>query len=172
MVYMEAAVRQSGIEELAERLQRRMAVRNRELTPAQRKAVMYAHQQIIMAHEAKLLKEEREAEAQRLWLQEQAEDEMLDKETTTTTIQTAPVVREVSLREAIGHVMRELRVENHYTLREVSEMAGVSLGYLSEVERGQKEASSHFLSSISRALGLTVADMLRRVAGYLDKVSV
>ena len=48
--------------------------------------------------------------------------------------------------------------------------AGVSLGYLSEVERGQKEASSELLSSISDALGVSTAQMLRMVADYLESV--
>ena len=79
-------------------------------------------------------------------------------------------VKEVSLREAIGHVLRDLRTHDHKTLREVSEKAGVSLGYLSEVERGQKEASSELLASISESLGLSTSQMLRMVADYLDSV--
>ena len=55
---------------------------------------------------------------------------------------------------------------------EVSEKAGVSLGYLSEVERGQKEASSELLSSIAQSLGVSTAQMLRMVAGYLDSVAI
>ena len=78
--------------------------------------------------------------------------------------------KEVSLREAIGHVLRDLRTRDHKTLREVSEKAGVSLGYLSEVERGQKEASSELLTSIAQSLGLSSAQMLRMVADYLDSV--
>ena len=50
----------------------------------------------------------------------------------------------------------------------MSEKAGVSLGYLSEVERGQKEASSELLSSIAGSLGVSTAQMLRLVADYLD----
>ena len=80
--------------------------------------------------------------------------------------------REVSLREAIGHVLRDLRTHDHKTLREVSEKAGVSLGYLSEVERGQKEASSELLSSIAQSLGVSTAQMLRMVADYLDSVAI
>ena len=80
--------------------------------------------------------------------------------------------REVSLREAIGHVLRDLRTHDHKTLREVSEKAGVSLGYLSEVELGQKEASSELLSSIAQSLGVSTAQMLRMVADYLDSVAI
>lgn len=46
----------------------------------------------------------------------------------------------------------------------------MSLGYLSEVERGQKEASSELLSSIAESLGVSTAQMLRMVADYLDSV--
>ena len=74
------------------------------------------------------------------------------------------------LREVIGDVLRRSRVSQGRTLREVSEKAGVSLGYLSEVERGQKEASSELLSSISDALGVSTAQMLRMVADYLESV--
>lgn len=87
------------------------------------------------------------------------------------TERVAAETKEVSLREAIGHVLRELRTNDHKTLREVSEKAGVSLGYLSEVERGQKEASSELLTSISKSLGLTSSQMLRRVADYMDEMA-
>ena len=70
-----------------------------------------------------------------------------------------------------GLLLRDLRTRDHKTLREVSEKAGVSLGYLSEVERGQKEASSELLSSIAQSLGLSTAQMLRMVADYLDSVA-
>ena len=74
------------------------------------------------------------------------------------------------LRRELGEVLREYRQRQGRTLREVSEKAGVSLGYLSEVERGQKEASSELLSSIADALGVSTSRMLRMVADYLDSV--
>ena len=86
------------------------------------------------------------------------------------SMQDTDEVREVSLREAIGHVLRELRTRDRKTLREVSEKAGVSLGYLSEVERGQKEASSELLGSIAQSLGVKPSQMLRLVADYLDSL--
>ena len=76
----------------------------------------------------------------------------------------------VVLRREIGDVLRENRHRQGRTLREVSGVARVSLGYLSEVERGQKEASSELLSSIAASLGLSTAQMLRMVADYLDSV--
>ena len=56
------------------------------------------------------------------------------------------------LREEIGQVLRMVRRSQGRTLREVSTSAQVSLGYLSEVERGQKEASSELLAAICDAL--------------------
>ena len=56
--------------------------------------------------------------------------------------------------------MRSHREGQRRTLRDVSGSARVSLGYLSEIERGQKEASSELLSSICDALDLELADLL------------
>ncbi len=75
----------------------------------------------------------------------------------------------VLLRRELGDVLREQRQVQGRTLREVSASAAVSLGYLSEVERGEKEASSELLASICRALDLPMAQMLSNVS---DRVSV
>ncbi|MDL9936346.1 helix-turn-helix transcriptional regulator [Gordonia sp. ABSL1-1] len=64
------------------------------------------------------------------------------------------------LREALGEGLRRARTEQGRTLREVSTDARVSLGYLSEVERGQKEASSELLAAICDALDVEIADLL------------
>jgi transcriptional regulator with XRE-family HTH domain len=64
------------------------------------------------------------------------------------------------LREVIGDVLRNARTEQGRTLREVSDAARVSLGYLSEVERGRKEASSELLSSICAALDVPLSRVL------------
>lgn len=74
----------------------------------------------------------------------------------------------VLLREAIGDRLRRTRTEQHRTLREVSRTAKVSLGYLSEVERGRKEASSELLAAICDALDLPLSDLLQDVAGDLS----
>ena len=74
------------------------------------------------------------------------------------------------LRTLLGDALRETRLRQHRTLREVSGAARVSLGYLSEVERGQKEASSELLASICRALGVRLADVLRDVSEELSVV--
>lgn len=69
----------------------------------------------------------------------------------------------VLLRREIGDVLRDARQRQGRTLREVSSVARVSLGYLSEVERGQKEASSELLSSICGALDVSLSRLLREV---------
>jgi transcriptional regulator with XRE-family HTH domain len=70
----------------------------------------------------------------------------------------------VLLRRVIGDALRARRQSQHRTLREVSTAANVSLGYLSEIERGQKEASSELLSSICDALGSQLSQVLREVS--------
>jgi XRE family transcriptional regulator, stress-response regulator len=70
----------------------------------------------------------------------------------------------VLLRHLLGDVLRRLRLRQGRTLREVSGAARVSLGYLSEVERGQKEASSELLAAICAALGVPLSRVLREVS--------
>jgi transcriptional regulator with XRE-family HTH domain len=64
------------------------------------------------------------------------------------------------LRTFIGDALRRRRLQQSRTLRQVSANARVSLGYLSEVERGQKEASSELLAAICAALDLTLAEIV------------
>lgn len=73
------------------------------------------------------------------------------------------------LRQEIGDVLRGARRRQGRTLREVSSAARVSLGYLSEVERGQKEASSELLAAICSALSLPLSVVLREVS---DRIAV
>jgi len=73
----------------------------------------------------------------------------------------------VLLRRLLGDVLREHRLAQGRTLREVSASARVSLGYLSEVERGQKEASSELLGSICAALEVPLSIVLRDVSDNL-----
>lgn len=70
----------------------------------------------------------------------------------------------IVLREVIGTELRRIRLLQGRTLRDVSAAASVSLGYLSEVERGEKEASSEMLLAICGALGLTLSALLAAVA--------
>jgi predicted transcriptional regulator len=67
-------------------------------------------------------------------------------------------------RRLLGDVLRERRLEQGLTLRQVSAEARVSLGYISEIERGQKEASSELLSSLCRALDAPLSEVLRDVS--------
>ena len=71
------------------------------------------------------------------------------------------------LREAVGHTLRHARTSQSRTLRDVAREARVSLGYLSEVERGQKEASSELLNAICEALGLTLSSVMSGVTHEL-----
>jgi transcriptional regulator with XRE-family HTH domain len=68
------------------------------------------------------------------------------------------------LRRVIGDALRGRRQGQQRTLREVSTAANVSLGYLSEIERGQKEASSELLASICDALGAQLSEVLREAS--------
>ena len=76
------------------------------------------------------------------------------------------------LRTQLGNTLRGHRQSQRRTLRDVSGVARVSLGYLSEVERGQKEASSELLASICDALDLELADLLAEVSLGLRGVRV
>ena len=83
----------------------------------------------------------------------------------------------VLLREAVGSSLRAARTEQCRTLRDVARQARVSLRYLSEVERGQKEASSELLNAICDALGLQLSALLSDVtvqiaSGEIAKLSV
>jgi transcriptional regulator with XRE-family HTH domain len=73
------------------------------------------------------------------------------------------------LRQVVGETLRALRMRQRRTLREVSSSARVSLGYLSEVERGQKEPSSELLAAIAGALDVELSDLFAEVAIVLRR---
>lgn len=73
------------------------------------------------------------------------------------------------LREVIGDVLRRARVDQGRTLREVSDTARVSLGYLSEVERGRKEASSELLNAICGALDVPLSRVLSDAGQEMER---
>ena len=73
----------------------------------------------------------------------------------------------MKLRQAVGEALRRRRQAQGRTLREVADAAGVSLTYLSEVERGRKEASSEVLEAVCAALDLGLADLFFEVAETL-----
>lgn len=73
----------------------------------------------------------------------------------------------IVLRHVIGDELRRRRQDQGRTLRDVSAAAAVSLGYLSEVERGQKEASSELLAAICGALDVSLSDVLTSVTSQV-----
>jgi transcriptional regulator with XRE-family HTH domain len=73
----------------------------------------------------------------------------------------------VLVRQEIGDVLRDTRLRQGRTLRQVASRASVALGYLSEVERGQKEASSEILASVADALEVPLSSILREVGDRL-----
>ena len=75
----------------------------------------------------------------------------------------------VLFRRELGDVLRNERMRRGMTLRELSSEARISLGYISEIERGQKEASSELLASLCSALDVPLSDVLREVS---DAVAV
>lgn len=73
-----------------------------------------------------------------------------------------------AMRELIGDVLRARRLAEGLTLRDVSERARISLGYISEVERGQKEASSELLAALAQALEVPLSKVLLDVSSLLE----
>ncbi|MFF1450445.1 helix-turn-helix domain-containing protein [Streptomyces sp. NPDC058274] len=72
----------------------------------------------------------------------------------------APTSREPLWRDLVGDVLRRERLAQERTLKEVADAARISMPYLSELERGRKEASSEVLAAAARALGLGLTDLL------------
>lgn len=75
----------------------------------------------------------------------------------------------ILVRQEIGEVLRDFRQQKGHTLRQIAGRASVALGYLSEVERGQKEASSEILASVADALDVPISTIMREVG---DRISV
>ena len=73
----------------------------------------------------------------------------------------------ILVRQEIGDVLRDFRLQKAMTLRQVASRASVALGYLSEVERGQKEASSEILASVADALDTPISVIMREVGDRL-----
>ncbi|MGO1234898.1 MAG: helix-turn-helix domain-containing protein [Microbacterium gubbeenense] len=73
----------------------------------------------------------------------------------------------ILIRQEIGDVLRDFRQQQGQTLRQVASRASVALGYLSEVERGQKEVSSEILAAVTDALGVSMSSVMRRVGDRL-----
>ncbi|MEU3405383.1 helix-turn-helix transcriptional regulator [Streptomyces sp. NPDC006670] len=77
--------------------------------------------------------------------------------------------REPLWRDLVGDVLRRERIAQERTLKDVSEAARISMPYLSEVERGRKEASSEVLAAAAQALGLGLADLLQLAGDELAR---
>ncbi|MDT0611889.1 helix-turn-helix domain-containing protein [Streptomyces lancefieldiae] len=82
-----------------------------------------------------------------------------------------PAVREPLWRDLVGDVLRRERLAQERTLKEVAQAARISMPYLSEVERGRKEASSEVLAAAAGALGLGLGDLLVRAQGELVRLT-
>ncbi|HEY1919331.1 MAG TPA: helix-turn-helix transcriptional regulator [Streptosporangiaceae bacterium] len=82
-----------------------------------------------------------------------------------------PPAREPLWRHIVGDVLRRERLAQERTLKEVSDEARISMPYLSEVERGRKEASSEVLAAAARALGLGLADLLTLAQDELARMT-
>ncbi|MGW0818582.1 helix-turn-helix domain-containing protein [Streptomyces viridiviolaceus] len=83
----------------------------------------------------------------------------------------APAAREPLWRDLVGDVLRRERLAQERTLKEVAQAARISMPYLSEVERGRKEASSEVLAAAAHALGLGLGDLLSRAQGELVRIT-
>ncbi|GAB2727474.1 helix-turn-helix domain-containing protein [Streptomyces bullii] len=84
---------------------------------------------------------------------------------------TAPAPREPLWRDLVGEVLRNERLTQERTLKDVADAARISMPYLSEVERGRKEASSEVLAAAAHALGLSLGDLLARAHGELVRIT-
>ncbi|MFF7749353.1 helix-turn-helix domain-containing protein [Streptomyces sp. NPDC007971] len=82
-----------------------------------------------------------------------------------------PAPREPLWRDLVGEVLRRERLAQERTLRDVADAARISLPYLSEVERGRKEASSEVLAAAAHALGLGLGDLLSLTQSELIRQS-
>ena len=84
------------------------------------------------------------------------------------TVEIRPKRKERDLLSATGETLREVRKERGLTLRQVAEGAHVSVSYLAEIERGEKDPSSRVLESIAEGLGIQVSGLLIRIATALE----
>ena len=83
-----------------------------------------------------------------------------------------PAQRRVDLLSAIGETLRAERTERGLTLKQVAEGAHVSVSYLAEIERGEKDPSSRVLENVARGLDMEVSELLVRIAVALQPAPV
>ena len=89
-----------------------------------------------------------------------------------TAVEISPAKQKGDLLSAIGDTLRAERTERGLTLKQVAEGAHVSVSYLAEIERGEKDPSSRVLESIARGLDVELADLLVRIASALEPAPV
>ena len=89
-----------------------------------------------------------------------------------TAVELPPAKQKGDLLSAIGDTLRAERTERGLTLKQVAEGAHVSVSYLAEIERGEKDPSSKVLESIARGLDVELADLLVRIASALEPAPV
>jgi hypothetical protein len=87
---------------------------------------------------------------------------------TMKTVEIRPQQEKTDLLSAIGETLRAIRTERGLTLRQVAEGAHVSISYLAEIERGEKDPSSRVLESVAGGLEIEVGDLLLRIASTLE----
>ncbi|RZB19017.1 helix-turn-helix domain-containing protein [Streptomyces sp. F001] len=84
-------------------------------------------------------------------------------------LRSAPAPKEPLWRDLVGDVLRRERLAQERTLKDVADAARISMPYLSEVERGRKEASSEVLAAAAHALGLGLGDLLSLAQSELTR---
>jgi transcriptional regulator with XRE-family HTH domain len=89
-----------------------------------------------------------------------------------TTVEIPPAKQKGDLLSAIGETLRAERTERGLTLKQVAEGAHVSVSYLAEIERGEKDPSSKVVENIARSLDIEVSDLLVRIASVLEPAPV
>jgi transcriptional regulator with XRE-family HTH domain len=89
-----------------------------------------------------------------------------------TTVEISPAKQKGDLLSAIGETLRAERTELGLTLKQVAEGAHVSVSYLAEIERGEKDPSSKVVENIARSLDIEVSDLLVRIASALESAPV
>jgi transcriptional regulator with XRE-family HTH domain len=89
-----------------------------------------------------------------------------------TTVEISPAKQKGDLLSAIGETLRAERTEQGLTLKQVAEGAHVSVSYLAEIERGEKDPSSKVVENIARSLDIEVSDLLVRIASVLEPAPV
>jgi transcriptional regulator with XRE-family HTH domain len=88
------------------------------------------------------------------------------------TVEISPKPQRGDLLSAIGETLRAERTERGLTLKQVAEGAHVSVSYLAEIERGEKDPSSRVLESIARGLDVELSELLVRIAATLEPAPV